>query len=298
MDSIPGLAVWAKHQSQNLALLKLKTLPRDSPIEVLEDRAVVFIEPRKHPSSEYVLRNYSYFLPSWKIIIVHGEENLDYVKSITETIHGKFEFLSCRLSNLSTQSYNTLLTHPAFWEKLPQYVLIAQTDTLLLQPAQHFLEDFILRGFEYCGAPWSYLCHRCKKPLEEQCGHMIDQAKIVELGDKMIGNGGLSFRSTTKMKEICSSIIFDAPLCKDILAKWGQLKKRVVQEGTTNEDVFYCSLLRKSRLPSRSEAVKFSIEQVPPESWDGFPPSMGAHKPWVYLPTPLVESILNKVKYE
>jgi hypothetical protein len=85
-------------------------------------------------------------------------------------------------------------------------------------------------------------------------------------------------------------------LCKDILAKWGILPQRKILEGTTNEDVFYCSSLDPSKLPSRSEALKFAIEQVPPNEWDGIP-SMGVHKPWVYLPLPLVESILAKVKY-
>jgi len=296
MDCIPGLALWSNHQSQNISALKLKTLSTLPPTQEEQDRAIVFVEPRKHPSTEYVLRNFAYFLPTWRIIVVHGEENLEFMKSITAGIQGKFEFISCKLSNLPAHSYNTLFTHPAFWKLLPKHVLVAQTDTLLLQPAKPFLDALIYNGIEYCGAPWNYLCHRCKKPLDEKCGHMIDQSRVAALGAKMVGNGGLSFRNSRRMEEICTSKIYSAPLCKDILAKWGMLSREKV-EGTSNEDVFFCSVLEDSKLPSRSEALKFSIEQVSPESWDGSIPSMGVHKPWVYLPLPLVDSILKKVKY-
>ena len=301
MDSIPGLALWSMHQSKQLPLVKLKTMAKDGPeskpIESEEDRAIVFVEPRKHPSTEYVLRNFAYFLPTWKIIIVHGEDNKDFMHTIAEKIQAKFDFFSCKLSNLPTPSYNTLFTHPAFWKLLPKWVLIAQTDTMLLQPAKPFLDALITQDIEYCGAPWNYLCHRCKKPLDEKCGHMIDQAKVAALGAKMVGNGGLSFRNARRMEEICSTKIYSGTLCKDIIAKWGTVASREKVEGTTNEDVFYCTLLDSSKLPQRSEALKFAIEQVAPESWDGSVPSMGVHKPWVYLPLPLVESILNKVIY-
>jgi hypothetical protein len=67
--------------------------------------------------------------------------------------------------------------------------------------------------------------------------------------------------------------------------------------GTSNEDVFYCVSLESHELPTRIEALEFAIEQVPPVSWTGTVPSMGAHKPWMYLHKSLVESVLKKIKY-
>jgi hypothetical protein len=75
MECIPGLAIWSEHQSVNIKQLREKTMKKqdekgDDTTKLYEDdRAIVFVEPRKHPSTEYVLRNFAYFLPSWKIII-------------------------------------------------------------------------------------------------------------------------------------------------------------------------------------------------------------------------------------
>jgi hypothetical protein len=294
MESIAGLALWANHQSLNLPKLRARN---PASIACEEDRAIVFVEPRKHPSTEFVLRNFCFFLPSWKIIIVHGEDNETFMKHIASTLPSQVEFLSCRVSDLPNASYNTLFTHPNFWSVLPKWVLIAQTDTLLLQPAKEYLDSLIAKDIQYCGAPWNYLCHRCKKPLDEQCGHMIDQKRLVTLGPHMVGNGGLSFRNTRRMKEISSLYCLETAPCKNVMAKWGKLPMRSTMQGTTNEDVFFCSSLSPHELPSRLGALDFAIEQVAPVSWTGRVPSIGAHKPWMYLPKSLVESILNKVEY-
>lgn len=294
MESIAGLALWANHQSMNLPLLRSKSYEK---IACEEDRAIVFVEPRKHPSTEFVLRNFCHFLPTWKIIIVHGDDNEAFMKHIASTLPSTIEFLSSKLPDLPNASYNTLFTHPKFWSVLPTWVLIAQTDTLLLQPAKIFLDSLIAKNIQYCGAPWNYLCHRCKKPLDEQCGHMIDQKRLVTLGPHMVGNGGLSFRNSKRMLEVCTQFCLESPPCKTVLAKWGKLSERSTVQGTTNEDVFFCSSLASHEIPSRIEALEFAIEQVPPLSWTQTVPSIGAHKPWMYLQKSLVESILKKVDY-
>jgi hypothetical protein len=79
------------------------------------------------------------------------------------------------------------------------------------------------------------------------------------------------------------------------MVKWGQIKRKK-QENTSNEDVFFCSLTDKQLLPTRERAMEFSFEQCQPSSWNGSLPSIGAHKPWMYLPLPLVESVLHLVK--
>jgi hypothetical protein len=260
---------------------------------------VVFIEPRKHPSCEYVLRNMRYFLPSWQIIVVHGTENEAYVKTICNSISGTFSFINAKVSDLPTRSYNTLLTSPAFWKLLPRYVLICQTDTLLMKPAVEAMEGLITSGFSFCGAPWSYTCSRCKKPLREKCGHMIDQEVVSSLAPSMVGNGGLSFRDTVAMMDICSTQCLTPDPCPQILRHWEAPQGRMKLDGTTNEDVFFCKALSNlgKPMPSRLQGLHFAIEQVAPLEWDGTVPAVGAHKPWAYLSQPLVKSLLDLVQY-
>ena len=301
MDPFPGLQLWTEHQSRNLPKLRSLTSPKLplSESSTAENRAIVFIEPRKHPSSEYVLRNMRHFLPSWQIIIVHGTDNEGFLRHICSSISGEFKFINSKVADLPTQSYNTLLTSPAFWKLLPRYVLICQTDTLLMKPAEDDMQKLIDSGYSFCGAPWSYLCNRCKKPLQEKCGHMIDQEVVSSMAPSMVGNGGLSFRDTLTMHDICSSYCLSAEECPIISRKWDTPQGRTKIAGTTNEDVFYCKgvLNAGKRMPTRLEGLRFAIEQVAPLEWDGTVPALGAHKPWAYLSHPLVQSMLNLVKY-
>jgi hypothetical protein len=297
MDTLhfAGLSLWSEHQSKSLP--KLRTLTSGQASESVSERAIVFVEPRKHPSTEFVLRNFTLFLPNWKIIVVHGTENELYMKTICSSIKAEFEFINCKVANLPNQSYNTLFTAPSFWALLPPKVIIAQTDTLLMKPATAEIES-LLEKYSFVGAPWSYLCQRCQKPLAKQCGHMIDQEVVCSLAPAMVGNGGLSLRDTKVMKDICAESCLDSTPCPKISQLWKVPTGRNVLKGTSNEDVFFCKSisLRDLPMPSRQEALEFSIEQVGPLSWNEFP-AVGMHKPWVYLPLPLVGALLEQIKY-
>lgn len=298
-DHFAGLAVWSDHQSKALSHLRKLTVKKEEELVQCEvDRAIVFVEPRKHPCSEFVLRNFRHFMPTWKIIVVHGTENEEFMKTICSSIKGSFEFLNSNVSNLPNQSYNTLFTAPAFWELLPSKVLIAQTDTLLMKPATEHVEAFLSK-YAFVGAPWSYLCQRCQKPLAKKCGHMIDQDIVCSLAPAMVGNGGLSVRDSNIMKEICQSSCLDFLPCPKISQLWKVPQGRTIVKGTTNEDVFFCKsiALRSLPMPSRKEALEFAIEQVGPLEWSDSPCAVGLHKPWMYLPLPLVSALFEQIKY-
>jgi hypothetical protein len=306
-----GLGVWSEHQSKSLPLLRKLTCLDQTEVkkeeeekgeaevknEAVQDRAVVFVEPRKHPSSEFVLRNLRHFLPLWKIIVVHGTENEEFMKLICSSIKGNFGFINAKVSNLPNQSYNTLFTAPAFWDLLPPKVLIAQTDTLLMKPATEEIEG-LLSKYSFVGAPWSYLCQRCQKPLVKKCGHMIDQEVVCSLSPSMVGNGGLSLRDSKVMKDICLVSCLDSTPCPKISQLWKVPSNRTILKGTTNEDVFFCKsiVLRNLPMPSRQEALEFAIEQVGPLSWSDSP-AIGMHKPWVYLPLTLVSALFEQIRY-
>jgi hypothetical protein len=128
---------------------------------------------------------------------------------------------------------------------------------------------------------------------------MIDQEVVNSLAPHMVGNGGLSFRNTATMIEICTRYCLDTKPCPKVALAWNTPTSRQVMKGTSNEDVFFnfgIYTLGKP-MPSRLEALDFAVEQVYPLSWNATVPALGAHKPWAYLSLPFVECMLNLVKY-
>lgn len=287
MDRIAkGMRVWGDVQA--------KLMPSYAKLEcgeAPEGRAVLFIEPRKHSVFEFCIRNVRNSL-DWTIIVVHGTENEDYVKTICSKIPGPFKFINCGLANLPNKEYNTLCMSSEFWKLMPEWVLIAQTDTMILKSkteASAHLEGLISQDIKYIGAPWSYLCNACAEPLVKGCGHMIDQAVISKL--KNGGNGGLSLRHVPSMLAALKDYVLDIDLGL-AAKKWTGFGKDKIK-GTTNEDVFFCKAFEMMgfKVADRMTALQFAIEQVPP--FDLSVKSFGVHKPWVYLDEKLVKFLFE-----
>jgi hypothetical protein len=287
MDRIAkGMKVWGDVQARMLPKLKDLTVGAAPP-----NRAVLFVEPRRHPAFEFCIRNIRASL-DWKIIIVHGSNNKDYVESICKSIPGEFEFIDCGLANLPNKEYNTLFMSLKFWEPFPEWILIAQTDTMILkgkEEATAHLEDLISKDIKYIGAPWSYTCNACLEPLVKGCGHMIDQAVISKL--KNGGNGGLSLRHVPSMRAALEQYTLDIQLGEASKSWKVDVKEKL--KGTTNEDVFFCKAfdLLNFKVADRMTSLEFAIEQVAP--FDLGTKSFGVHKPWVYLDDKLVRYLLE-----
>jgi hypothetical protein len=302
-----GVRVWSDHQAEWLPWLRSKTLrDKSDTIQTLDDRMILFIEPRCHPATEFVLRNIRHFC-SWPILIVHGTENELFMKDIAGKIKGTFHFLSTRTADLPNPSYNTLFTTAEFWESFPcRWILIMQTDTMLMRNADATLQSFIDRKLSYVGAPWNYSCTACQAPIDQGCGHMIDQRVVASLAPDMIGNGGMCFRDKNKILAVLQQYKLDAKLDANVLKAWKtdtNEKPRLLQLGCTNEDVFYAKSMREMpdcTFPSRLEALDFAVEQIGPVSWPAEHKravALGCHKPWVYLPPNLVRGILSRAEY-
>lgn len=296
-----GMKVWADTASRLLPALREKTDKRLPYADPAPNRAIVLVEPRSHPALEFVLRICRHFLPEWRIICVHGTENETFLKSILESIHGDFSLVNCGVPDLPANAYNTLFTRAGFWSSLPfspEWVLIVQTDTMLMRPACGELEDLIARDIRFVGAPWSFTCGVCAGPLDCGCGHMIDQAVVASLAPDMVGNGGLSLRHVPSMLQVLQTWCLDAALNADLVKKWGKTDGASVQKGTTNEDVFFCKCFKDKgfAIADRATGLKFAIEQIGPFAWapEGTL-ALGAHKPWAYLPDKLVASIFARV---
>ena len=104
--------------------------------------------------------------------------------------------------------------------------MVFQTDTLILNKS--LLNNFL--KYDYVGAPWL---------------------------NKLVGNGGLSLRSKSKMIEVC---------------------KAVDPNFVDHEDNYFCwqNIIQLKR-PSFEEAQTFSVETVFHEK------SFGIHAPWKHL---------------
>jgi len=297
-----GIKVWADTATRLLPALRLKTdkaVPCSDPVP---NRAIVLVEPRSHPALEFVLRICRHFLPEWHIICVHGTENETFLKSTLETIHGTFSLVNCGVADLPAPAYNTMFTRPAFWSSLPrspEWVLVVQTDTMLMRSASQELEALIEKDIRFVGAPWSFTCGMCSAPLDGGCGHMIDQVVVASLQPDMVGNGGLSLRHVPSMLDALQTWCLDVPPHAEVEKKWGTAgKTSVPQKGTSNEDVFFCKCFKEKgfTLADRATGLKFAIEQIGPFAWcsEGTL-ALGAHKPWAYLPDKLVASIFARV---
>lgn len=287
MQHLKGSRVWADYQEARLPSLRRLTAS-STVVSAASNVCVAFIEPRCHPTSEFVLRTIRAALPATPIVIVHGTKNEEFMRTIAKGICGTFDFLNSNESNLPPALYNALLTSPAFWKKLNyEWVLITQTDTVLLKPATDALADIISKGIKFIGAPWSYVCNVCQNPLTGGCGHMIDQAIVASLAPSMVGNGGFSLRHTPTILKALDTYNMLTPELS-----WSKCTGQT-RIAASNEDVFYSKAftLMGETMPTRAEALSFCIEQVPPLEWGSVP--LGMHKPWVYLPHGIVKGLFD-----
>jgi hypothetical protein len=205
--------------------------------------AVIF-ETRKDEYLESIMKNTLYYLNEtnsnikWGLQIFHGTENEDYVKSITKN-WGNVKLNNIGLSSITKLEYSELMKTSQFWKQINgEKVLIFQSDSILLRSG---IDEFL--EYDYIGAPW-------RKPKE----------------NKMVGNGGLSLRTVSKMIEICDNY-------KDEELMW--------------EDIYFVKYLDKG-LADIEAANKFSMEDV------YSPNPLGVHLPIKHIETYLLKEVLFK----
>lgn len=135
------------------------------------------IEPRKHPNLGPVLWQVAKVYPLHvSLHVFHGTGNEEYVRDVCSSFQN-VHYHSLGVENLSTTDYSTLLTSHEFWRRFSsEFVLVVQTDSLLLRP----IEDRFF-AYDYVGAPWSWTALQ-GIPSEYQ-----------------VGNGGFSLRRTAFM---------------------------------------------------------------------------------------------------
>jgi len=214
-------------------------------IEKDTDYYAVIIEPREHPDMLMSIRNTMYYLNEndskikWGLQIFHGNKNEKFVKSFTKNWNNVI-YRNIGVDNFTNIEHSEYMESNKFWGNvIGKKALIFQTDSLLLRSG---IDEFL--EYDYIGAPW-------RKPKEGQ----------------LVGNGGLSLRSVTKMVEICYKYAPTEQI-------W--------------EDIFFIKHLKGHGVADYETAKRFSMEDV----YSNNP--LGVHNPIRHIDSELLRSVLFK----
>lgn len=226
---------------------RAEVFARSFELEKDSRKALVIVEPRQHWMFEYAAKNALYHNPGWKLIVVHGHSNEDFVREALASVGG-VEYLRLDKHTLDVADLNKMLLDHRFWDEIrAEKALLSQTDSLFLGSADEFAK------FDLVGAPWASDNERTRA--------------LGELVPAGVGNGGLSLRSVRKMREITRRL-------------------REKPTGRGQEDLIFSVALGldpASALPSREQAYDFSREVPIPELEKRarrYP--IGLHAAWYY----------------
>lgn len=163
--------------------------------EFNETKVAMIVEPRRHPCTNIVLRQFDEVLDDgWTFHIFAGEDNYEWmIAEANKTIHHhawRVELLT-GVFNLTTVTYSYLLTSVDFWRRVSgEHVLVFQMDTMPLPGSKYRPEDFF--QYDWVGAPWPPdKKYRLKSAFT---GRLIT-----------VGNGGLSLRKRSSTLVACAA---------------------------------------------------------------------------------------------
>jgi hypothetical protein len=157
------------------------------------------------------------------------------------------------------EAYNSLLKNPAFWAHLDlsQHVLIVQDDGMLVRRGlEDDPENFM--QYDYVGAPW--------------LDGLAISAELKRKIPTLVGNGGISLRRASVMRDICTSAATQGR---------GLFNNRLQP---IPEDVYFAAEVCRrggDGVCPTHVASKFAFEEIPPTESQRSP--LGFHKPWAYM---------------
>jgi hypothetical protein len=172
-----------------------------------------------------------------------------YLDHVAEIVH--LEELD-DITTFHIDIYNNILKNSKFWRSLrAKKCIVVQNDGFIVREgAEEFLK------YDYVGAPWA-----------DASGNEYLRDHV---NSDMVGNGGLSLRSVSKMIEITDKYVDE---------------KRILFFHNINyipEDVYFCKYLKKLEnacMPDKVTANKFSSEETCNSK------SVGIHRLWSYHST-------------
>jgi len=213
-------------------------------VPLISDKAIVFVERRCHPNLEFCLHNAAYFARGYSIHIFCSHANLNFIQTLCVdkevNIHVMFDTIGT--SKQGRDDYNKLLKTSAFWNIFQEeHILTMETDCYLLKPIPDSIYEY-----DYVASRWAWL-------------------------DTKPGGGGLSYRKTSIMKEICNMNL-DHEM-QDTLASDG------------------IDILCK-KFPSYDESMYFFTESISSDQ------AIGVHQWWTFISdTSDEETLIYLIRY-
>lgn len=211
--------------SQNI---KLQTKLENYPL------VAAIVEPRRENLVK-IVRHFLKVMPEYTHFqIYHGTKNAELVYNAfnNEIRSGKLSVMNMGVDNLTIQGYSALLTSKEFWESIKsERVLIFQTDAITCPKSKINIQDFY--GYDYVGAPVPMYINILISILFMGKGYFPWHNNYY--------NGGLSYRTRSKMLKVLSHYPWDRKC---------------------TEDIWFCAFLPRvgGRLPNRKVAGEFSYE--------------------------------------
>jgi hypothetical protein len=184
----------------------------------------ILLESRIFENTEFILRQFSRFLPEDFAMWIYVTENVynEYLEIANKLNNGiKIIILPNEYKLTSIDDYNNIMLNKSFWNLLIQFkrVLIFQMDTMIYK---NTIEQFY--QYDYVGAPWD---------------------PKYKISDSNVGNGGLSLRNT-----------------KATIDCLNNMDKIIESNEKINEDIFYSKAMNKLgyKIPDIETASLFAIE--------------------------------------
>ena len=210
----------------------------------------VLIEFRIMPHLEFLIRNTIHKLGNkWAHTVVCGNLNYDYMVNMCEKISPHIQVIKIYKDNITPSEYSEILTNTFFWDLLKgEKILIYQEDSCIFK---HNIQSFI--QFDYVGAPFP---------------------KRVNDTPNLVGNGGFSLRSKSKMVDVINRISVSETDFNSSTQKY------IINSNSTfpPEDVYFSKNMQELNIGLVADwdtASLFSMESVYNEN------SLGGHKFWI-----------------
>ena len=153
--------------------------------DITNEKETFLIEFRPLPHLEFLVRNIILKLPDWNHSIVCGNLNYEFIKNMCNSIckdsKSKINIIRLNKHNCTTSEYSQLLATIDFWNNFKgEKLLLYQEDTMLFH---NNINPFL--KYDYVGAPWP---------------------KAQDDNSYLVGNGGFSLRSKSKMIECIQQV--------------------------------------------------------------------------------------------
>ena len=232
---------------KNTFFMKYVTIPK---IKKKNMNEAVMIEFRKLPHIEFIIRNTIIQLGSdWSHTVICGNDNYDMICDICNEISSEINIIKLDVQNKNQSEYSEMLTTVTFWNFFyGEKILIYQEDSFIFKKN---IQDFM--HFDFIGAPFP---------------------KNVNDTPNLVGNGGLSLRSKSKMLEVIQKISVEKTKFNTSTLEY----MKNVKLDFPPEDVYFSKNMQELNIGKVSDwnsAFLFSTESV------NNPNSFGGHKFWI-----------------